>query len=164
MLVPSAIVAGEYFAAASSRSSRRGDVLLGEQLALEVEPGREAHIGVGRTGEAVEAAVLAAAIGIDRPVERNVGRLVAGDDALRLLPRHLGRERLGRLLARPAVVEILAGEDLVAAGGVGRGAPPAPALVRSEAVGDRRGLWRGSSAVEALVTFMASFRGERNET
>ena len=39
---------------------------LGEQLRFEIEPGREAEIGVGGTREAVDAAVLAAAIGIDR--------------------------------------------------------------------------------------------------
>ena len=69
---------------------RRG-VLLDEQLALEVEPRRQAEIGVGRARVAIGAAVFAAAIGIDRAVERDVGRLVAGDDRARPLERHLGR-------------------------------------------------------------------------
>jgi cobalamin-dependent methionine synthase I len=38
---------------------------------------------MGRPGEAVDAAVLAAAIGIDRPVERHVRRGVARDHAAR---------------------------------------------------------------------------------
>src|SRR6185369_7827566 len=41
-------------------------------------------IGVGRPREAIDAAMLAAAIGIDRPVEADVGRGVAGQDRLRM--------------------------------------------------------------------------------
>ena len=42
---------------------------LDEQLRFEIEPGRKPEIGVGRSREAIDAAVLAAAIGIDRAVE-----------------------------------------------------------------------------------------------
>ena len=108
MLAPKAIGAGVYLGDASSRSSSSAAPSLANRRALEIEPGGEAHIGVGRPGVAIEAAVLAAAIGVDRAVERDVGRLVAGDDRPGLLPGHLGRERLGRLVARPAVVELLA--------------------------------------------------------
>ena len=47
-----------------------------------------------RAREAVDAAVLAAAIGIDRAVERDVRRFVAGDDNARSLERDLGAKRL----------------------------------------------------------------------
>ena len=116
-----------------------GRALFGEQAGLEIEPGREAHIGVARPRVAIEAAVLAAAVGIDRAVEGNVGRLVAGDDRSRLLPGDLGCERLGRFVLGPAVVERLAPLDLETAGGVGRGAASAPELGRQDAFGDRLG-------------------------
>src|SRR5262245_43532693 len=48
-----------------------------EKLALEIEAGRKAHIGVARPRIAVDAAVLAATIGVDRAVEGYVGRFVA---------------------------------------------------------------------------------------
>jgi hypothetical protein len=48
-------------------------VRLGKQLGFEVEAGREAEIGVGRPRKAVDAAVLAAAIGIDGAIEGDVG-------------------------------------------------------------------------------------------
>ena len=54
-------------------------------------PGDRPRKAVGRAGEAVDAAVLAAAVGVDRAVEGDVGALVAGDDRARPLDRHLGR-------------------------------------------------------------------------
>ncbi len=95
--------AGERFAQAL-----RG-VDLGDDLRLEVEPGREVEVAVRRPGEAVDAAVLAAAVRVDREVEVEVGRVVAGEDRLDALLDH-GRLRRqpflgGRLLQRaPAVV------------------------------------------------------------
>jgi hypothetical protein len=56
---------------------------LGEQFRFEVEPRRQAEIGVGRPREAIDAAVLAAAVRIDRTVESDIGRIVAGDDCAR---------------------------------------------------------------------------------
>jgi hypothetical protein len=53
-------------------------------LGLEIQAGRVAQIGVGRPGVAVDAAVAAAAIGIDRTLEADVGTVVAGDDGPRL--------------------------------------------------------------------------------
>ncbi len=54
-----------------------GRVLLDEDAAFEIEPGRQPEIGMRRPREAIDAAVLAAAIGIDRALERHVGRIVA---------------------------------------------------------------------------------------
>jgi hypothetical protein len=94
-----------------------------EQPALEVEAGREAQVGVRRPGEAVDAAVLAAPVGIDRAVEVDVGTAVAGDDCLRHV-RQDGGGQLGRLgvVQRPAVVEGLALGGDEAAGRVAAGA------------------------------------------
>ena len=145
MLAPKAMGAGRYLGDASSRSSSSAARSLANSARFEIEPGGEPHIGVARPGVAIEAAVLAAAIGVDRPVESDVRRLVAGDDGLGLFPGDLGRERLGRLLARPAVVELLALLKLETARDVGRGAPPAPELGGHDAFGDRLGPWRGSA-------------------
>ena len=70
-----------------------GGVGLGEQAAFEVHAGRQVVIGVGRPREAVDAAMLAPAIGIDRAVEADVGRAVAGQDRARFLDRHRGAPR-----------------------------------------------------------------------
>src|SRR3546814_4461498 len=63
---------------------------LGEKLAFEVEPRRQVVKGVARAREAIDAAMFAAAIGVDRAVEADVGRLVARDDRLRVLDRDGG--------------------------------------------------------------------------
>ena len=101
-------------------------VRLDEQLGFEIEPGREPHVGVGRPREAVDAAVLAAAIGIDRAVEADVGRVVARDDLARGLDRDRGLERRQLLDRLPAVVERDARGRLVAARCVGQRPPAAP--------------------------------------
>ena len=92
-----------------------GGVGLGEQPGLEVEAGREAEKGVARPREAIDAAVLAAAVRIDRAIERHVGRGVAGDDAARRVQRDLGSNRRGILVDLPAVVGRLARVPLEAA-------------------------------------------------
>ena len=121
-------------------------VRLDEQLRFEIEPGRQPHVGVRRPGEAVGAAVLAAAIGVDRAVEGDVGRLVAGDDLARPLDLHLGLERRQLLERAPAVVEGL--DDLAARSGLrcwsarrGRAAdrPGYPALSARQAGARARG-------------------------
>ena len=158
MLAPKAMRRRPVFGRRQLALEQLGGALLGEQAGFEIEPGGEPHIGVGRPGVAIEAAVLAAAIGVDRPVESDVRRLVAGDDGLGLFPGDLGRERFKRLLARPAVVELLALLKLETAGDVGRGAAPAPELGGQDAFGDRLGRWRGSGAEARIgVGFMAMF-------
>src|SRR5712692_1762951 len=82
---------------------------LGEELGLEVESRRELEVGMARAGVAVDAAVLAAAVRVDRLLEADVGRVVARDDRARALLGDRGLERaLVLLLGRPAVVEWLA--------------------------------------------------------
>ncbi len=113
-------------------------VRLGEQPGLEVEPGREAEPGVGRAGEAVHAAMLAAAIGVDRAIERNIGRVVPRDDAPRPVERHrrveAGRGGFRAVLGVPAVVRPAGPQTLEAAAAVGHGAAS-----RARPVGQRRG-------------------------
>ena len=99
---------------------------LEEQLALEIEPRRQAVIGMAGPRETVDAAMLAAAIGIDRPVEMDVRRAVEGDDGARGLAGQLGAQgRRGVLHRVPAIIEIAAAFRFVAPGGVGDGAAPA---------------------------------------
>ena len=107
-----------------------GRVGLREQLSLEVEPRRELEVRMARAGVAVDAAVLAAAIGIDRLREADVGRVVARDDRARALLGHAGLQLGGvPFLGRPAVVERLARERLEAAGNERAGAPQVGRLV-----------------------------------
>src|SRR6185369_12033122 len=91
------------------------------------------EIGMGRPRVAVDAAVLAAAIRIDRLRERDVWRLVAGDDRARCVDRYRGldRRRLLRLLIEraPAVVDPNPGLRLEAAVRIGDGAAPLAGLV-----------------------------------
>src|SRR3954469_15866085 len=60
---------------------------------------------MGRPREAVDAAVLAAAIGIDRAVEADIGGVVAGDDFSRGVDGDTGLERRQFVEALPGVVE-----------------------------------------------------------
>jgi hypothetical protein len=59
---------------------QRRRIGLVEQAALEIEAGRQAEIGMTRPCVAIDAAVLAAAVRIDRAVEADIRRVVAGDD------------------------------------------------------------------------------------
>jgi hypothetical protein len=65
----------------------QGGVGLCEQLRLEIEARRQVEVGVRRPRIAVDAAVLAALVRVDRLRERNVRRLVARDDRARILNR-----------------------------------------------------------------------------
>ncbi|MNS78298.1 hypothetical protein D3C72_1119030 [compost metagenome] len=57
-----------------------GRVGLGEQPGFEVEPRRQVEVGVRGPRKAVDAAVLAAAVRVQRDVERNIRRRVARQD------------------------------------------------------------------------------------
>src|SRR6185437_1572439 len=82
-----------------------------------------------RARKAVDAAVLAAAIGIDRAVEADVGGIVAGDDLARGIGLHRGLERRQLVERAPAVVEGDARQRLVTAHGVRLRAAAAATLV-----------------------------------
>ncbi len=100
---------------------------LEEQPRFEIEARREADIGVGGPGVAIDTAVLAAPVGVERAVEAEVGAFVEGQrrfarlaDQLRRRPRRL---RHVAVEGAPAVVERLGQPAFVAHGGVGGGAP-----------------------------------------
>ncbi len=86
------------------------------ELGLEIQPCRMPQVAVTWPGVAVDAAVLASAIGIDRAVEADVRAVVGCDDATRRLNAHLGLESLELGQAFPAVVEVLPHLRLKAAG------------------------------------------------
>ena len=110
MLVPMAMVRGLIAGLGELALERSTGIGLGEQLGLEIEPGRQAEKGVGRPREAIDAAMLAAPIGVDRAVEADVGRGIAGDDAPRRDLLHFGGERLELAKRFPAVVDRLIGD------------------------------------------------------
>src|SRR5882672_5368227 len=83
---------------------------------------------MGRPGKTVDAAVLAAPVGVDRAVEADIGRIVAGDDLARSVDRDRGLERRQFIQALPAVVEGDAGFGLEAAAIVGLRAAATPPL------------------------------------
>src|SRR5450631_2443707 len=60
---------------------------------------------MGRPGKTVDAAVLAAPVGVDRAVEADVGRIVTGDNLARGVDRDRGLERRQFVEALPAVIE-----------------------------------------------------------
>ena len=83
---------------------------------------------MGRTGVAVDAAMFAALVGVDRAVEAHVGAGVAGDDRARPLGAEGGADlRRRRVLISPAVIENLALVRLVPARPV-RARPPSSRL------------------------------------
>src|SRR5262249_42972974 len=92
------------------------------------EDGREAQIGMGRPRETIDAAMLATAIGVDRQVEGNVGRVVAGDDPAGGIDGHGCLEGRQILECPPPVVEARARQRLKAAGGIRLGTTSAAAF------------------------------------
>merc|ERR1711969_129935 len=76
---------------------------------------------MGRTGKAIDAAMFAAAIGIDRPVEPHIGRGVARDHPARALYGNFGAQGRQVFVPVPAVMDRDAGlrlepADIVAGG------------------------------------------------
>ena len=96
--------------------------------------------------------MLAAAIGIDRTIEADVGRIVARDDAFRLFEMDVGRQS-GQVFERaPAVVEILARMALEAAALAGQSPPAAPPLAVDQKVRRPEPAVRMENAVNAAET------------
>src|SRR5690606_18824367 len=106
-------------------------------IALECYAGRMAEKSVAGAREAIGAAMLAAAIGVDRALETDIGAVIAGDDAAGPLDMLDGFEHRQRLHMVPAIVEILAPVPLEASALVGLGAAPANA-VRAEQFAPRQ--------------------------
>jgi hypothetical protein len=104
---------------------------LGKQLRFEIEPGGKTHITVRGPCEAIDAAMLAAAIRVDRAIEGNIGRFVARYDRARLFDLYVGLERRQFLERVPAIVEDIALVLLVAPARIDA-RPAAPAPVRND--------------------------------
>ena len=94
-------------AGVAGAAQRLAQQLLGirlvEDLRLEIEARRQPEVGMGRPRIAVDATVLAAAIGIDRLAEAEVGRLVAAEDGFRAIDQQRGA-RVRRHFRRPSVI------------------------------------------------------------
>lgn len=90
-----------------------GRIGLEEQFALEIDAGRQAHIGVRGSRVTIGAAVLAPAIRVDRAVELDVGTGVARDDGPRIFDRQRGAQGCAvRILLRPSIVHRLDSQGL----------------------------------------------------
>lgn len=77
---------------------------------------------MGRAGEAVNAAMLAAAIRVDGLLERDVGRTIASDNGFACIADQNGPERRRIILisgALPAVIDRLGRQPLVPVGLIG---------------------------------------------
>src|SRR3954447_12938828 len=94
---------------------------------------------MGRPRKAVDAAMLAAPIGVDRTVEADIGRVVTGDYFARGVDRDGGLEDRQIFQALPAVVESDLGLSLVASAAVRlrATAPPPGAVDRDREFGKR---------------------------
>src|SRR5690606_30965655 len=124
-------------------AQQRGRIRLAVEPGLEVESRRQAEIRVRGPRVAVDATVLAAAIRIDRAVERNIGRVVAGDDGARGVDVH-GRAQRRHLLLRsaPAVVLGLVAVGLEAPGSVAGRAATLARQGRARRDSGRSVVWR----------------------
>ena len=107
--------------------------------------------------EAIDAAVLAAAIGVYRAIEAYVRRVVARDDGSGLFNVKIGFQRLEASERAPSVVRLLARERLVTPALVGYGAPSVTARrvdfarhARRRRRGDPRGRARARRRCEVL--------------
>ena len=84
-------------------------IRLGKQLRFEIQARRQVEVAVRRPCIAIDAAMLAAAIGIQRLIKRQVRRGLSLEDTFRVLDRHRGAERWQFFVRRiPAVVEMFA--------------------------------------------------------
>src|SRR5258706_446189 len=121
---------------------------------------------MGWPRKTVNAAMLAAAVRVDRTVKADIGRVVAGNDLAGCIDRDRGLERRQFVEALPAVVECQPRLSLETAAGVGLRAAAAPPLAldrdgefgkgrrRTRRLGGRRdrrgGLGEGGEAARGL--------------
>ena len=96
VLVPIATCSRRHFGGRNLLAQHAPDVDLDHDLGVEVVTGVEIQVGVGVPGEAVDAAVGAAAVRVDRPAERHrriPGHLVQRRSAVHLVEGHAGELR-----------------------------------------------------------------------
>ncbi len=113
MAVPIGEVAGPIALAGQFGAQHLGDVALGDQLGFEVQAGRQVEVAVRRPREAVDAAVFAATVGVERTVEGMSGESFSLRTDLSVLEADFRLQRgqaLGRLVLQrvPAIVEVVA--------------------------------------------------------
>lgn len=124
-----------------------GDIGLVDEAGFEIEAGGVAEEGVAGAGVAIDAAVFAAAIGVDRAIEADVRAVVPGDRGAGVIAFEGGGQgRKGEFVAGkegPAVVRAGGGLVVVTAGGVGYGA--------AALAGEAWHLWFGRGFCEAGV-------------
>ena len=89
-------------------AKQRGGIGLGEELGFEINPGREVVERMCWPRKAINAAVFAAAIGIDRAVKRNVWRFIACDDRFRTLDSDAGAHRRQYVIDHDAIIKPVA--------------------------------------------------------
>ena len=123
----------------------------GYKLGLEIEPRRQAQIAMRGAREAVDAAMLAAPVGVDRAVEGHVGAGVARDHAARPLDADLGAHQTFFLDDLPAVMHPFAQVGLEPPHGSTGGAARLQALA-----------WVGRRQIEWQQTHAAKLEHNKN--
>ncbi|CRI62855.1 hypothetical protein THIOKS1100004 [Thiocapsa sp. KS1] len=83
-------------------------IRLPEETDLEIQTGRQTQPGMGRARVAVDATVLATAVGIHRAIERDIGRLVVADETAARIHPDLRAQRRGWIIRGPTVILRLA--------------------------------------------------------
>ncbi len=119
---------------------------------------------MGRAREAIDAAVLAAPVGVDRAVEADIGRIIAGNDRPALVEGHGGIEawlRFVVLQSAPAVVDGVAAQAFEPPGTVGERAPADPGTVRQRHVGNAG--FRSFGGVRVLVFHSSNMESQTEQ-
>lgn len=94
---------GEFFA------EEIGCVGLGDDACFKVQAGGQAEVFVGGSGVAVDAAMLASAVGIEGPTEADVGRLDVVDDRACAVSEDFGADRVRRALTSGGIGQRIVG-------------------------------------------------------
>ena len=109
------------------------------------------------SGEAIDAAVLAAPIGVDRPVEGNVGGIVAGDDRPRSVPGEDGLKAARIGVPPPSVIGGNPVFELEPSRGIADGPRPLPQRIRQR-VDHRNSLAMAANKSRTIIAAMADSR------
>ena len=95
-----------------------------DQPRLEIQARRQPQIGMAWPRETIDTTVFAPAIRVDRPVKRQVRRLVVADHGARNFNAHLGaQDRQRVIIARPSIGHSADGQRLEPARAVAGCAP-----------------------------------------
>ncbi len=100
----------------------------GDQPGFKIQTRRQAQIGMAGARKAVDAAMLAPAVGIDRTVEPDIGRSVSRDHLSRTLDADFGPDRRQIVVPVPAVIDRNPAIRIKPIVRVAGRAPPAPTV------------------------------------